>query len=386
MKKVALMTWYNNRNYGTALQAYALQTIIKQYADCDIIPYRSPNPGYSIKNIINPVLRRNLLWKIFDRSVMRLHSSKYSQREEQRRQLMSDYFSRYLHFSGFDVQSESLNELQDQYDAFVCGSDQIWNPIMIDLHFFLDYINKPNCKIAYAPSFGVAELPHNELTARIQDLVNDFSHLSIREQAGQVILKQLTGKNVPICLDPTLLMKPDLWKKLANESDLNMPKEYVYCYLLGRNRKHLHKAQQVAKTLEKELYLQPYYVTDYTLGVPLVPPSGPLEFLNAIMHSSFVCTDSFHGAIFAIMFHKPFVLFRRFHSSGKSSQNSRVETLLKTVGLEDRLDLGCDISSEELLDVSFDGCEERLERVRRASIDYLRNALVDCLKTKEEIL
>lgn len=375
MKKIALMTWYDNENYGTALQAYALQDTISEYAECEIIPYKSKHPGYGLKDIINPVLRKNLCWKVYERTILKFFEGKYLLPEKERYVLMQDYFCKKLKFVVLDSEQDLLNKVNQEYDAVVCGSDQIWNPTRYDSHFFLDYVKDEILKIAYAPSFGVSEFQNNEVKKEISEQLTRFDYLSVRENAGQKIIWELLNKKVPVCLDPTLLKEKEFWLKLAEESKIEVPDKYVYCYLLGRNKKHLKSAKTISKTLGIRLVQQPYNIVDYMNGVDLVPPSGPADFLKAIKNSEFVCTDSFHGAIFAIIFEKPFVVFKRFNCSNKASQNSRVETLLQTVGMEDRLKLSANSSMKELLDISFEDCKEKLCIARRESKSFLKNAI-----------
>lgn len=375
MKKVALMTWYDNENYGSALQAYALQSQISCFADCEIIPYKSQHPGYGLKDIVNPVLRNNLMWKIYERLFLNNRSDVYSQSEQIRREYMLNFFEEKLNIANI----ANLNEIQEyvnrEYDAVVCGSDQIWNPTRYDKHFFLDFVNNEIPKIAYAPSFGVSKITDRTVLNEISKLLLRFDCLSVREKAGQQMISELIRKEIPVCLDPTLLQSERFWNQLADESRIDLPEKYAYCYLLGRNKRYFNTSKAISQTLGLRFLQQPYHISDYMNECEFVPPSGPADFLNAIRKSEFVCTDSFHGAIFAILFEKPFVIFKRFKSTNGSSQNSRIETLLQVVGLENRLEIGTSPSKNELMDIRFDRCKERLGIVRNESINYLKNAL-----------
>ena len=379
MKKVALMTWYDNENYGTALQAYALQSAISEYVECEIVPYKSGHPGYGLKDIINPVLRKNLYWKIYERVILRLFRKKYVVFQEQRSERMNEYIFRKLKFAIENTKQDLFDNVNYQYDAVICGSDQIWNPTRYDKHFFLDFVKDDILKIAYAPSFGVGSIVDNKINNEIKVLLNRFDYLSVREFAGREIISNLLGKDVQVCLDPTLLHGKEFWIQLVNESKIKVPDKYVYCYFLGRNKRNLQSAKVISKTLNLRLVQQPYNIVDYLSGVELIPPSGPEDFLNAIKNSDFVCTDSFHGVIFAIIFEKPFVVFKRFKETNRASQNSRIDTLLKTVGLEERIELSEYLSKDELLDISFEKCKENLRIDKEKSMIFLRSALEDIL-------
>lgn len=383
MKRIALMTWYDNENYGTALQSFALQTVISQFAICEIIPYKSPHPGYGMKDILNPVLRKNFLWKLYERIILAHFSKQYLLLQEERRRRMTSFLSEYLRFAEYDSCYETLESLQNKYDIFICGSDQIWNPTRLDKHFYLDFVNPSNFKIAYAPSFGVSKISKKIINNDIKKLINQFDFLSVREHAGRTIIKQFSEKDVPVCLDPTLLMDSAFWKKLADKSQIKLPSDYVYCYLLGRNKKHLRKSQEAANKLHMKLLLQPNHLSDYTSEIELIPPSGPIDFLNSINQSRLVCTDSYHGVIFSIIFHKPFILYKRFASGAGSSQNSRIETLLQLFDLEERLDFDWENSREKMLEIPFEKYEAILKSEREKSIKYLKTAIDSCLRKKD---
>lgn len=377
------MTWYDNENYGSALQAYALQAIISVFADCEIIPYKSRHPGYGLKDIVNPVLRKDLMWKIYERFFLSFRSDVYSHLEQIRRESMLDFFDRKLNIAKVDNFSEIPEYVNREYNAVVCGSDQIWNPTRYDKHFFLDFVIDEIPKIAYAPSFGVSKIADKTISNEVSKLLLRFDFLSVREKAGQRIISELIQKEIPACLDPTLLQSERFWNRLADESRIVLPENYAYCYLLGRNKRHYNTSKVISNTLGLKLLQQPYHISDYMNECSFVPPSGPADFLNAIRKSEFVCTDSFHGAIFAILFEKPFVVFKRFNNANNSSQNSRIETLLQVVGLEKRLELGASSSEKELMDIRYERCRERLEIVRNESIDYLKNALCSSLHCED---
>ena len=378
------MTWYDKDNYGTTLQAYSLQNILSKYGECEIIAYKSKHPGYGFKDIIDPFLRNILFWKIYERTILKLYKKKYEFLERKRKEKMQSFFHRKLRITNKTFDDNSLQSVNGRYHIVVCGSDQIWNPTRWNKHYFLDFINENTPKISYAPSFGVTSLLNKKIKKEVQVLLNRFDFLSVREITGQKIIEKLIGKKIPICLDPTLLQDLSFWNDLSKESDIDLPNEYVFCYLLGRNKKHLKESQKIANTLNLPLIQQAYNISDYLGKINLIPPSGPEDFLKAIKNSKFVCTDSYHGLIFAIIFKKPFIVFKRFNTRNISSQNSRVETLLNIIGLKERLRLTGNSSKKELEEVSFIKCEKKLEKMKEKSMEYLKSAIEISLKEKDK--
>lgn len=374
-KKIGLITWYDNCNYGTCLQAYALQYILQNYHHTDIVKYKAKSRRYSVCDLTNSFWRTQLLWKLFDRIIIEHFFTDSTSYMELKDAKIKEFINSHLSFTEKLYDNDNLHELSDIYDIFVCGSDQIWNPTNFNPHNFLDFVNGKK-RISYAPSFGVKEIENKMVRQEIVSLLEKFDYLSVREESGSCIIKKLIGKEVPVCADPTLLLRAENWMKIANESKVKIKEPFVFGLFLGRQKKHIIESQRIAETLNSRFKLLPYQPSQFQYRCDNLPASGPEDFLKCILQSDFVCTDSFHATIFAIIFHKPFVVFSRFNSSSGYSQNSRVENLLNMTGLYNRLDMS-EYTPDNLLDISFDEADFNIENLRNKSLKYITESLKD---------
>ncbi len=366
MKKIAIVTWCSWHNFGTFLQAYALQKTITSLGyqcsildDRDIIFYKVDWKS-AIKNAIkrfHPCYRHFLLNK-----------SKGDAR--------FDEFK--LHFLKVDSDVNDKNVVSRRYDAFVCGSDQIWSIAGIHearrWYYFAYFTDKP--KIAYAPS-GANYLPDNKRPI-YRSLIKDFSAISVREPQAQNVLQSLTDKKVELVVDPTLLLDKQEWTKIADASSKQLinSKRYLLVYFLTSNQSYIDVARKYAS--EHRLRLVAFYIhRTYKQWADELITGGPLEFLSAIRNAECVFTDSFHGTIFSTIFERQFVLFKRFKETDNAkSLNSRIYHLMSMMGMPDRIidESGTD-KIEILPTINFDNVKEALQPYITTSKQFLIHSL-----------
>jgi len=130
----------------------------------------------------------------------------------------------------------------------VCGSDQIWSPIFYDPHYYLDFVDNDTKKISYAPSFGVSDIYEEGVKKGIEKLLNRFENISVREEQGKEIIKEICDKNVEIVLDPTLLITKEEWIKLFEIKEDKNKDNYILCYFLESNKKYLKVAKELSNS------------------------------------------------------------------------------------------------------------------------------------------
>jgi len=261
------------------------------------------------------------------------------------------------------------------YDAFLCGSDQLWLPNNLGSHFYtLEFApdNKP--KIAYATSFGVSQIPDGQKKATAKYL-NRFQHLSTRELAGQKIIKELTGKMAQVVCDPTLLFDAEGWKQMLPEKKI-VEEPYVFCYFLGTNEEHRKIANEFKSKTGLKLvtcpFLDNYVECDLNFGDIQLFDMDAADFVNLIRHAEYILTDSFHGSVFSILNHKKFMTFNRFNA-GANSRNSRIDSLCTLLGLSERRYSGNVMDVKNGID--YNAVEEKLKKLRAESAKYLKDAL-----------
>ncbi len=220
---------------------------------------------------------------------------------------------------------QSVNE---EYDLFLAGSDQIWN-YQLSASRFDDFFLRfalPHKKAALCGSFGVEDLPEVWKPAYVQAL-SGFRHISVREDAGREIISHLLGREVPVLIDPVMMLSPEEWDAVSRPPRLACQKPYVLKYHLGSGG-----GTEVLDTWAKEQGYAVYDLMDP--GQPDLYSAGPGEFLALLRRAALVCTDSFHGAAFSILFSRPFAVCPR--QGPENNMTSRLTTLLNKFGFQDR--------------------------------------------------
>ena len=235
MKKIANITWITYPNFGTFLQAYALQQYIISLGYEDVILDDST------------VINNHVDWKF------RVKKWIWSLGKTYRRYINSQKIAQKLYgrFKEEHILIESnvkdVKRLNETYDCFVCGSDQIWNPFSLSNpksgFFYADFAEKK--KISYAPSIGVSSVP-SDFVDRFHALIKGFSFLSAREKEGQKIMQKLSGKCVANVVDPTLLLDGQQWSKLLDSHKKIADEKYVLGYFLTPNPVYIEAAKAYA--------------------------------------------------------------------------------------------------------------------------------------------
>lgn len=212
MKKVAIMTWWHYSNYGTALQVTALYHVVtKMGYKVDVIDYIPHGRVVKQENL------KALIKFIYEKICLAINLP-YQNDELKIR--FEEYRDEYLTFTPKCKTESDLFLLNDSYEAFVCGSDQIWAPTVFEPKYFLNFVKNNKRKIAYAPSIGVNEFEDEEIMQETQRLINGFDFISVREKQGQDILKNIFNKDTVLVLDPTLLYDKHQWQELLKNKKI----------------------------------------------------------------------------------------------------------------------------------------------------------------------
>lgn len=360
--KIGKLTLDGYFNYGNVLQNYALQQVLKAYGEVDCLWHAPDNflpRGWHRWGWKEPV-KFVLNWHGF-RS--KLFSDVHGM-EMVRQGKIKDWCDRYINLR----QAEGkLSQLAEAYDFFVVGSDQVWNPYFSVLEdCFLTFASQEK-RIAYAASISCPTIPV-EKQALYKKGFAEMAHTSMREQQGADMVKKFSGREVPVVVDPTLLLTPEEWRKVSRQPAWYHGGDYILTYFLGARPEVVSRLEKetgvkVVNLLDKDVY--EHYVT------------GPDEFLWAIEHAKLVYTDSFHGTVFSILFRTPFVVCNRVGDAVSEKMGSRIDTLLGYFGLENRRGTKVNDYAIEnpLSEPDWSKVDEVLARERTRSDEYLRKAL-----------
>lgn len=382
MKRIGLAVCYDTKNFGSQLQVLATVKKVEEL-NCkpEIIRYKKKiTPTFIIQTIprlfnvsfVKSKLSGNqkdkaLKTRPFYQAQVKLRNQRFNDFVEKN---FAPLFSE--SYGGWET---LVAKCKENYDAFLCGSDQLWLPNNLGSHFYtLEFAPDDKKKIAFATSFGVSQIPSFQKKATAKYL-NRFQHLSTRELAGQKIIKGLTGRTAQVVCDPTLLFAADGWQKMIPDQKV-VDESYVFCYFLGTNEEHRKIANEFkAKTGLKLVtcpFLDNYVGCDLEFGDVQLFDMDATDFVNLIRHAEFVLTDSFHGSVFSILNHKKFMTFNRFNT-GANSRNSRIDSLCTLLGLSERRYNGNVMNVKE--DIDYNAVEEKLEKLRAESAKYLEDAL-----------
>lgn len=368
MKKVALMTWSQYHNFGTSLQVTATTYIMIGLGyQVDVVNYIPHAKLVTLPNYKNPNYYLN---KIYNKIKARKNKSIF---DEAREQAFIQFLNEHITLTEECKTASDLFLLNEKYDTFVCGSDQIWAPSIYNGKYFLDFVEKPQKMVAYAPSIGLSKIEDPYVKNRMKENISRFTHLSVREEQGAKLIKEICNKEAKVVLDPTLLLTSNEWDTMA--IPIGEKQEYILCYFLGTNKDNWNHVYELSKRTNIPLKIIPVFEPDYERGHDIAEGVGPGEFLSLVKNASLICTDSFHGTAFSIIYNKPFYTYERFSSKDGNNQNSRIYNILKQLKLENRLIRDKRKVSNHPLNCSYTDVNRQLDKKRKESKDFLESAL-----------
>jgi hypothetical protein len=372
--KVGTLTFHHVNNYGAALQAYALQQTILRYGyQSEIIDYKRQN--------ISDVFQ---WWKNKTHSFLKGKPDRdlYTISEFLKMVFVGEGNTRDIAepFNKFrserlilsePVNKNNVKNLNDRYDLFITGSDQVWNcgRVNMDSSYMLDFVNDYTKKGSYAASFGISEIPgkYREIYER---LLSDYKYLSVREPAGAVIIQNLINRNAQVVLDPTLLLTIEEWKEIASRSIEEQP--YILVYQLEYSETIMKFARNLAKATGCKVRLM-RKPKGKNVSEEYCTKAGPEEWLSQFLGAKYIVTNSFHGAAFSINFNKNF--FVEIPSNRiRGAMSSRLENLLSVFDMQHRF-LVSGENEHMLEEIDYKPVNIRLEQLRTDSLNYLKTML-----------
>ena len=370
--RVAQMTWYRSSNYGSVLQAYALQRALESLgAQAELINYDPASYQWCNKSKV----RKSKPWR-FARETQQRLMGEAPFNSTAKDASFSEFLAKRIHETAPVATEADFRSLNETFDAFVCGSDQIWSPRCFDPRYFLDFVAPDRRRVAYAPSFGCDEMP-DEAAAAMAPLVTAFDSLSSREEVGGRMVERLSGRPCPVVVDPVILLARTDWESVADVGAApNVP--YCLCYFLGRSKENWAHARATAKARHLDLVTVPVFNGDARREGAVPEDVGPEQFLGLVSRATHVCTDSFHGLVFATIFERDVTAYERFRAGTAASQNVRIESYLNATGLQDRIvrrDATAEPADPRELPIAYRAVRRRIDERRTASLDYLRTAL-----------
>ncbi len=370
-KKIGLVIWLGNGNYGTSLQAYALYKFLtgKGYT-CKVIG-RFDYKKFKLKGYFRLVLRIIGIQSLRERWKQKKSAST-------RKQTKLWKFNKEVYRKQCIDTSWQYKKMLRDIDVFCVGSDQVWNAYFNFSPFnYLDFAGNRK-RISYASSIGTKDFPE-QYKDEIKKLLLKFSHISLREEAGRLTVKNLTGReDVKKVLDPTFLLSSEQWHDLAEKAvfEIELPKEYMLVYLIGNRTNYASQIKNVKEKIGmKNVILIPSAENpdSEVEGAITYDSAAVSEFVYLIEHAAWICTDSFHATAISINMQRNFTEFLRFDDKDIASQNSRIYDVLNTFKLQDRLYNKAKDSWAKPID--FNNTFSILDSLRKDSSDWLLDAI-----------
>lgn len=371
-KRIGIVTYFYFYNYGTMLQALATQLLFERFdnIEAEVIDYR-----FGKKTIISfwKLLRIRLCrLLVYIKEWRRVLATQRYAKDKQNRNVYFDQFaskniktSNLIYYYDFEI----INN-PPSYDVYLTGSDQTWSPkIGFSPILFLKFAPPKAIKAAYAPSLGVQSFTQ-EQSAYIRKELQKYDYLSCRESKGSELLETISGKPVETVLDPTLMVKRSDWLQYATTPQIKG--KYILCYFLGERDYYRHYVSQLSKQTRLPVYYIPVNWKDFKKRNMLLWDVGPSEFLGLIANAEYVCTDSFHGTVFSVNFHREVRVFVKHAGNEGGGDNSRIYDILTRLGIENQLiteyKKGSEIKDSR---INYSRVDDLLSAERRKSMKYV---------------
>lgn len=374
--KIKLVTFAPHPNFGTCLQSYALNYVLRKMGhNVEFIYNGRENPPRSFKYYIIKGVKKIIKHIIPEEKRLRIKESIKQKNSKSSLHILSlphhpilnlankilkkdiwyEYkkhtnlqWSKVYKFTFEDnnfqmrriYTRKQYDEITADTDLFITGSDQIWNPYCGGYNpmMFLEFASNKK-RVSYSSSISQPEIPI-KIKERMNNALNKFIHIAVREQKSVELLNQLLKRNdVKLVVDPTYLLSADEWEKFGNRAvlEFTLPKKYIFCYFVGHKRKAVYEemVQQVKEyTGINEVITLECYDRKYAYGNGrLYKDAGPYEWVYLLRNASYVCMDSFHATIFALKFQKEFVHAMKNEENEIGSQNTRMHDILNRYGI-----------------------------------------------------
>lgn len=367
--RTATITFHASHNYGSMLQAFALQKMINRLGhDNEVLNLRTDRQKWLYPKPDELLSRKDVKVKKFIRRMLYFPFVKDLQIKHE---LFESFLQKDLKLSRVYSNLQELNNADLPYDCFIAGGDQIWNtsPLDFDWSFYLPFV-KAGRKISYAVSMG----PHAEeqVTSleRIRKYLSSFDAISVREKGTKDLVSSLTDVPVVESLDPTLLLDKSEWESFIN-SRATVKGDYIFVYSPSFNPVVYDIADKLGQLLKKKVVTSIYHPRmlqysslKYELAV------GPWEFLDILSKADLVVSGSFHAVVFSVIFNKPFWAIN-------GAKDNRMRTFLENTHLLhrsiDKANLGKKVRGN--IPCEFCDAEEFIQKGRIESMSYLSKAI-----------
>lgn len=356
MKRIATLTFHNTTNYGALLQALALQKKLESLGvDTEVLDYHCRNIEQR-ENIALPSLEKNIYHYLAKWKDYCVHSRK--------RKVISDFRDRYMKISDTSYDRSTIHDSIDKYDAFIVGSDMVWELGITggDFTYFLDFAPSKK-RFSYAASIGVSEFNpcyRGKVFAELQK----FRKISVREDSAASYLQANKISNITVSIDPTLLFDGAFWERYEEEIPCLVDKKYILLYFLDEKGVMLRQARELSKKSNAEIVVLSDKKMEI-IGCKVLTNVSVGQFLFSIHNAFVIITGSFHGMIYSLNYNRNFMYYNRANST-------RMESIARIVGATSRR-----LTAESMPDIEYDFSQANnyVESLRQQATAYLKQVV-----------
>ena len=360
MIRVCGITFAHSPNYGSCLQAFALKNAVESLKICgedcsyQVIPIQMMK-DYPVDGLRGRIANLLLAWN---------------------RMQYKSFYRKYMKYVACSSMRE-LPSLNNQFDAFVCGSDVIWND-SFNRHvgaYYLDFAEK--YRFSYAASFGKADVS-DEYIQFAREKIDRLNAISVREPSAVQIAKKCTEKDVTVVADPVLLVDRGTWKQIAAADVSKDPYIFVYATHLNKTiKQYLEKVKEVTRLRVVWAVAGP----KQALKQGMLRVQTPEEWLGFLQNAEYIVTNSFHATAFSVLFHKKF--FTVVNGNKAKGINVRMNDFLTTLGLENRI-FSATPEKIDLTEIDFTDADKKIETMKTNSLAFIRRNLEAAYQQKKE--
>ena len=380
--KIGIIThYYKSTNYGGNLQAFALcRCLNKMGDDAEQICFQYTAKRSFLKRLVGKNIFKTAVIKVKAKLIHKKiqdENLKYNV-IERHVAAFEDFNQNVVPNSGKVYDSNNINACVNCYDAFITGSDQVWNVTWYYPEFFLDFVPSDKIKLSYAASIAKSRLTEEQKNIFRKSL-RDYRAVSVREKSAEDLIKDLSPVPVQTVLDPTLILEKEDWDNICSDRVVN--EDYVFCYFLGENKCSRRLAEDFARKNNLKLVTIPHSggaikLADRDFGEIKLFDATPNDFISLIKHAKYVFTDSFHAVVFSYIYQKQYFIFNRDKSG---SMSSRITDITELFGTQERFCFSKARESvgyiEALEPIDYTKENPTFDELKKKSIDFLKDNL-----------
>ncbi len=377
--KIAIIThYYNSKNYGGNLQAYALCKVLDQMGmNAEQISFdRYANRKRS--RITVKKIAKNIFY-----GLSKLRSVSIREGLKHRNHRLDAFNRNVIPHTTTIYNEKNISQCVDNYDVFITGSDQVWHPVAYCSAYGLEFVPSNKIKLSYAASLASSEIT-DEYRSILKRSLADFNGISVRESSSVELLKDIVTTKIHVSLDPVFLLSQDHWDEVCSNFTVESP--YIFCYFLGDNKFVRMLTEKYAKEHNLKVVTLPHLLGSYrkcdaNFGDERLYDVSPEDFIALIKNAQMIFTDSFHAAVFSIIYEKEFVVFNRAAGGTAGAMKTRLNCLLDTFNLSDRFYNFSENDGIDYIDslskIDFRPVKTILEALKSDSIKYLKNFILE---------